>query len=95
MNELEQSAMQKILARAAEDRAFRKLLLTDARAAIRQITNAPVPQKLRIKFIEKHPDADTMVVLPDLITEEGELSEEDVATVAGGTNWGCADVSTE
>jgi hypothetical protein len=89
---------QKILrmagARAAKDAAFRQKLILDPHAAIRDVANGSIPADIRIKFVEKDPDVDLMVVLPDLIPEEGELSETDVAAVAGGTNWGCQDVTT-
>lgn len=84
-----------ISARAARDAAFRKRLIEDPHEAILDATGAPVPPDLRIKFVEKDPDIDVMIVLPSVALEDGELCEEDVAYVAGGTNWGCQDVSTE
>jgi hypothetical protein len=94
MKEIIEGALHLIAAKAAQDRAFRTLLLRDPHAAIQQVTGIPVPDKLRIKFIEKDPAIDVMIVLPDLVLEDDELSEDDVADVAGGTNWGCQDVST-
>jgi hypothetical protein len=94
MKDIIESALQNIATRAAQDREFRTLLLCDPHAAIQQVIGVPVPSALRIKFVEKDPDIDVMIVLPDLMLEEGELTEEDVADVAGGTNWGCQDVST-
>jgi hypothetical protein len=90
----DQTALRAIAARAARDRAFRKQLLENPRAAVTQVLGVPVPESLRLKFVEKDPQVDVMIVLPDLILEEGELTEEDVAGVAGGTDWGCQDVST-
>lgn len=87
-------AAEALAARAAQDVAFRKQLLRDPRAAIQLATGTAVPEQLRVKFVEKDPDVDVMIVLPDLVTEEDELTEEDVASVAGGTNWGCQDDST-
>jgi hypothetical protein len=84
-----------IAERASRDAAFRKKLIEDPHAAILEATGAPVPPALRIKFVEKDPDIDVMIVLPSVALEDGELCEEDVAYVAGGTNWGCQDVSTE
>jgi hypothetical protein len=84
-----------IIARSGQDAAFRKLLLTNSRKAIEQAAGMPVPATLKVKFVEKDPGVDFMFVLPDLVTEEGELTEEEVAGVAGGTDWGgCQDVST-
>jgi hypothetical protein len=84
-----------IAERASRDAAFRKKLIEDPHGAILEATGAPVPPALRIKFVEKDPDIDVMIVLPSVALEDGELCEEDVAYVAGGTNWGCQDVSTE
>jgi hypothetical protein len=83
-----------VTARAATDPAFRKRLLQDPHGAIRELTGVPVPPTLRIKFMERDPKFDTVVVLPDLAPEDGELSESDVASVAGGTNWDCGNPST-
>lgn len=83
-----------IAARATRDAAFRKRLIEHPHAAILEATGAPVPPDLRIKFVEQDPDVDVMIVLPSVALEDGELSEEDVAYVAGGTNWGCQDVTT-
>lgn len=94
MNDFTNNALQAIAARAAQDATFRQLLLRDPRKAILQLTGTPVPDALRIKFIEKDPNLDVLIVLPDLVAEDGELTEEDVCDVAGGTDWGCQDVST-
>jgi hypothetical protein len=94
MKDFNDSALQAIAAQAAQDLEFRKLLLHDPRAAIQQFLGTALPDKLRIKFVEKHPNIDVMIVLPDMVAEEDELSEEDVCDVAGGTDWGCQDVST-
>ncbi len=88
------AALQKITARAAHDRIFRQQLLRDPRAAVQEAIGTPIPESLRLKFIEKGPDVDLLIVLPDLVAEDGELSEEDVASVAGGTDWGCQDGET-
>lgn len=88
------TVLAKLGKRAAEDAAFRKKLLVDPHAALREIGETSVPPGLRVKFVEKAADVDIMIVLPDAIREDGELSEEDITAVAGGTNWGCQDVST-
>lgn len=91
---VQQSALTAVTARASTDPAFRNRLLNDPHAAIREGTGAPVPSALRIRFIEKDPRFDVVVVLPDLMPEDGELNEADVAAVAGGTNWDCGNPST-
>ena len=90
----DEDALRALVARAAQDGEFRSRLLRDPRQVIRQVTGTQVPEGLRIKFVEKDPDTDVMIVLPDLVADDCELTEEDVAQVAGGTGWGCADVTT-
>ena len=93
-DETHSSALAALGERAARDSAFRKKLLKDPHAALRDVTDLSIPPTLKIKFIEKDPNVDVMIVLPDPILEDGELTEDEVAAVAGGTNWGCQDVST-
>lgn len=83
------NALAAISARAAQDKDFRRRLIEDPRAAIKEATGTQVPPALRVKFIEKGADVDVLIVLPDLVQEEGELSEDDVSVVTGGTDWGC------
>jgi hypothetical protein len=94
MKDIIHGALNLIADKAAHDRAFRKKLLREPHAALEEVMGVPVPETLHIKFIEKDPSLDVLVVLPDLACEEDELTEEDVADVAGGTDWGCQDVST-
>lgn len=94
MKSLPDSALERIAVRSSQDLEFRRRLLRDPRAAIEDATGTPVPPDLRIKFVEKDADVDVVIVLPDYLKEEGELTEEEVADVAGGTNWGCADETT-
>jgi hypothetical protein len=64
-NMLQTDAMHSINARAAQDADFRSRLLTNPNAAIKEVTGAEV-KDFKIKFIEKDPDLDALVVLPDL-----------------------------
>ncbi len=89
-----QEALKLVTAKAAVDRAYRTRLLTDPNRAIAEVIGRPVPASLTIRFIEKDPDVDILVVLPDLLDEVAELSEEDLDAVAGGTDWCSASCST-
>jgi hypothetical protein len=77
-------ALQAILDRAATDRAFRKRLLVDPRGAIFESFGMMIPVTFRIKFIERDPDLDALIVLPDLKTNGDELSDDDLEKVSGG-----------
>jgi hypothetical protein len=74
-----------ILDRAAVDMAFRRALLTDPQAAIYERFGVHIPADFRIKFVEKDPDVDALVVLPDP-RPTGELSDGDLDVVAGGAH---------
>ena len=74
-----------IAARAAMDFAFRTRLLTDPRRAVSEVLGYPLPANFRIKFIEKDPRIDALVVLPDALPPAHALNEEELQ--AGG--WGC------
>jgi hypothetical protein len=77
-----------ILERSASDREFRQDLLDRPDEAIRQGFGIRVPDGYRIKFVERDAAFDSMVVLPDLIPQDGdaELSLDELEAVAGGTD---------
>jgi hypothetical protein len=77
--------LQAILDRASTDRAFRQALLDDPQTAIRQAFGMKVVDGFRLKFVEKDPDLDALVVLPGFRGAE-ELSEAELDRVAGGMN---------
>lgn len=75
--------MKAILDRAAHDPVFRGGLLTDPRGAIARAFGVSIPPETTIRFVEKPPDVDALVVLPPLAAAS-ELSEEELEIVAGG-----------
>ena len=77
-------ALQAILDRATTDLAFRKRLVMDPRAAIFDSFGVMIPLNFRIKFIERPPDFDALIVLPDLEIGNGELSDDGLEKVSGG-----------
>ena len=82
----ERKALQAILDRAAIDRAFRDRLLNDPRDAIFEAFGVMIPATFRIRFVEREPGVDALVVLPDLVSPSGELSDDQLETVAGGVD---------
>jgi hypothetical protein len=77
--------MRAILARSATDPAFRQKLLTDPRAAVAEFSARPVsdiPASFNLVFVENK--ADATIVLPDPINTSGDLSDQELETVAGG-----------
>ena len=82
----EQQALERILARAATDSEFRRRLLTEPKEAIRDAFGVVIPSNFRIKFIERDPDVDALVVLPDPKAVDGALSDNDLEWVSGGVD---------
>jgi hypothetical protein len=83
-SEKERKALQSILDRACTDMAFRNRLLTDPCGAIFDAFGVTIPPTFRIKFIERGPGIDALVVLPDVARPAGELSDDDLESVSGG-----------
>jgi hypothetical protein len=85
--ETQEQVLQQITSRAAVDGEFRARLLGDPHAAVQEAVGIQLPETFRIRFIEKDQGLDAMVILPDLIDEAAELSEEELEAVAGGSEW--------
>ena len=85
------AAIAKVGAKAATDKAFRQLVLTNPNGAIKQVTGMDVPAGFKLKVIENAPGVDQTYVLPDFKSDE--LSEADLEKVAGGVcgkDMGCS-----
>ena len=68
--------------KAMTDVDFRKLALADAAAAVKEIAGKELPDGMKLKFVEND-GVHMTIVLPDMAA--GEMSEEDLDKVAGGT----------
>lgn len=80
------SALAVVVTRAALDREFRVRLLADPHRAIREVFGLDLPAGFRIRFIEKGPDLDLLVVLPDLVEDLGQLDQNQLDVVLGGSD---------
>ena len=78
----QQQVLEAVLTRAAEDADFRRELVADPHRAIRTAFGVTIPESFRIRFIEKEPEVDALVVLPDLRAKA--LSDDDLEIVSGG-----------
>ena len=78
-----QRTIGEIVGRATTDAEFRKLCLDNPRAAIAQVNPRPIPGDYTIQFVDNEGN-DLTVVLPDMVSEEGELSDSELEEVAGG-----------
>ncbi|MCG8461881.1 MAG: NHLP leader peptide family RiPP precursor [Holophagales bacterium] len=79
-----------ILGRAETDSDFREGLLTEPREVIFEEFGVQIPPSFRIRFIERDPNVDALVVLPDYSGEdgEGELDDSELDCVNGGGGGG-------
>ncbi|MGE3844795.1 MAG: hypothetical protein AB7I50_24795 [Vicinamibacterales bacterium] len=64
-------AMRQITQRASTDKVFRTRLLANPHEAIKEATGSAVASNLRIKCLERDPNFDVVIVLPDLQTTTG------------------------
>ena len=70
---------------AMVDAKFRKALLEDPVKTIEKYLGEKLPEGFRLKVIEQDPSYAATLVLPDMVGKE--LTEEDVADVAGGISF--------
>ena len=74
----------KLIGRAWEDEAFKAKLLSDPRAAIEQATGLKLPAGVTVKVLEETENTLYFVIPSSPLGAEGQLSDEALATVAGG-----------
>ena len=83
----ERDLVQDIIERAATDAQFRRRLLEESEAAIRDEFGVRPAEGFDVRFIEKPEDVDALIVLPDF-RPDGRLTEKELDEVAGGTGDG-------
>lgn len=83
------SAYAELTKKVAVDKEFRQLALSDANKAIEQLAGKTLPEGVKMKIIEQDPAYQATLVLPPFV---GELSEEELAMVAGGRAGGPCEV---
>ena len=85
--------LQQVLDRSANDPRFRARLLAEPHAAIRDAFAVEIPAEFRIRFVERGPDVDALIVLPNPVAPRAdadaeELDDAALESVAGGWQWG-------
>ena len=81
--EEQQKVMAEVVKKAATDAEFRARCFADPSGAIEEVAGKPVPEGHKIQFVDGS-GYDVTLVLPGLVEESGELSDEDLEQVAGG-----------
>lgn len=76
-------AEEKVMRLAANDPEFRKLALTDGRAAVEKATGKSLPPGFTVRFVDPA-GSHLTVVLPPAAYEDQELAEHELMAVAGG-----------
>lgn len=74
-----------IIARVLKDPQFRAQLIADPKAAIAQATGVRLPEHVKVQVIEQKPG--TVYLILPRAGAEGELSEAELAEVAGGRGF--------
>ena len=77
--------MAKMTQKSMTDAEFRKEVLADATKALEKLAGRPLPEGASLKCIEKDPNYQTTLVLPDMVDEE-KIDDEALQQVAGGIN---------
>ena len=82
--------------KARHDDAFRAELLANPRAAVEKLFNTELPPQITIKAVEEAPDT-YIIGVPSKATvgEFGELSDDDLEAVAGGSKAGAKKFFTD
>jgi Nitrile hydratase, alpha chain len=80
----------RLIEKSLEDEAFRRRLMEDPKGAVEQELGTRLPEDVRVVTVEE--SADTIyLVLPGTPTmagaEGGELSDQQLESVAGGSTW--------
>ncbi|MEO5816989.1 MAG: NHLP leader peptide family RiPP precursor [Gemmatimonadaceae bacterium] len=97
LNEDDDKLLREVLVRSASDATFRSQLIADPHAAVKNATGVALPADLKIQFVEQPKDIDALLVLPNSVEGDGELSPEELEAVAGGLAemeaicWGTCD----
>ena len=80
----EPSGLELVIQKATLDPEFRRRLISDPTTAIAIAFGMQLPPDFRLKFIEKDPDVDVMVVLPDLVQDDSDLLDSTLKDAQGG-----------
>jgi hypothetical protein len=81
------AVLAEIARRAKVDPDFRALAIRDASAAIAQVAGKTAPPDRKFRFIDNS-GPEKLIPLPDAVPDLEELSEAELAVIAGGASDG-------
>jgi len=82
----------KIIAKALKDEKFRQELIKDPKGCFEKEFGISIPGSIVINVVEEK-EGEVCIVLPAMENQEGELSEMEMESVAGG--WSGADCADD
>jgi hypothetical protein len=77
-------AVREVVKRTVSDADLRLLAIEDGNAAITSVSGKPLPDELKVRFVDNYGKAIRTIVLPDPAFEIEHLRETDLEAVAGG-----------
>lgn len=84
LNEDDGKHLREVLTRSAVDTDFRRQLLANPHQAVKEATGVALPADLKLRFVEQPTDIDALIVLPNVIAQQDELTPDELEAVAGG-----------
>jgi hypothetical protein len=78
------SVLAQLVERASTDEDFRARCLRAPEATLQSLVDQPLPEGMRVRMIDGR-GADMTVILPPAAAVPGELTENDLESVSGGT----------
>ncbi len=78
-------ARRRLIRKSLEDESFREELLGDPKAALGRELGTSLPEDVEVRVVEDTHDTFHLVLPPRSAAEGGELSDEDLDALAGGT----------
>ena len=83
----------RLIEKSLEDDDFRQRLIEDPKGTVEQELGTRLPEEVRVVTVEETPDTIYLVLpsTPAAGSEGGELSDQELESVAGGWDMGGAD----
>ena len=76
--------LREVVKRSIVDADFRAKALSNGTAAVKAVSNKPIPEGYSFTFVESKRGQHRAIVLPAMASSKDQLLEEDLEQVAGG-----------